>query len=66
MSAAIRARLGDTNGAEKDRRKAFDLDNQREGAPHVDLPPPLPPVKKDPEPGLVVPETANSAGFDSR
>jgi Tfp pilus assembly protein PilF len=51
--------LGDTNAAEKDRQQAFERDKQLEGAPHVELPTPLPPVKKDPEPETGAKETAN-------
>jgi tetratricopeptide (TPR) repeat protein len=47
--AAIRARLGDGEGAKKDRDLAVAIDPHLKDAPAVALPVPLPPVKKDPE-----------------
>jgi tetratricopeptide (TPR) repeat protein len=50
ISSAIRARLGDPDGAARDRQRALDLDKQLADAPAITLPPPISPVKKDPEP----------------
>jgi tetratricopeptide (TPR) repeat protein len=50
MCAAIRARLGDPDGAAKDRERAVKIDPQLANAPPAELPPPIPPAKKDPEP----------------
>ena len=49
ICAAIRANLGDGDGARKDRARAIAIDNQLENSPPIDLPPPIPPVKLDPE-----------------
>jgi hypothetical protein len=47
ICATLRARLGDPDGARKDREEAVRLD-PRQG--DEQLPTPIPPVKKDPEP----------------
>jgi serine/threonine-protein kinase len=48
-TAAIRVKLGDLDGAAKDRARAIKLDPQLANAPAYTLPQPIPPVKKDPE-----------------
>jgi tetratricopeptide (TPR) repeat protein len=50
ICAAVRTRLGDADGAEKDRKRAVEIDGDLKDAPPINLPAPIPPVKKDPEP----------------
>jgi tetratricopeptide (TPR) repeat protein len=50
LIAAIRARLGDFQGAQKDRETAIAMDANLKDAPEITLPPPLPAIKRDPEP----------------
>jgi tetratricopeptide (TPR) repeat protein len=47
--SVIKARLGDPEGSRKDRDEAFRLDPALKDAKPMTLPPPLPPVRKDPE-----------------
>ncbi|HEX5272020.1 MAG TPA: tetratricopeptide repeat protein, partial [Gemmataceae bacterium] len=56
ICAAIRARLGDPDGAAKDRERAFAIDKQLASAPPVELPAPLPPPKKDPDLSAAAPD----------
>lgn len=48
ISAAIRAKMGDNEGARKDRQRAIAIDPELKGA-RITLPDPLPPKRLDPE-----------------
>ena len=43
-------RFGDPDGAARDRGRAIKIDPQLANAPPIELPTPIPPAKKDPEP----------------
>lgn len=69
ICAAIRTKLNDLVGAERDRKRAIEIDAPPQDAPPVPLPPPLPPVKKDPElesSSPAGPERAKLAGLLQR